>query len=140
MRVVPTAEEILRQVEEELRRTGNPAIIAFVERNHVPMLWKIQEIRRRWVFRTPGTNLTYSTLTEWISGWRELARRPASSKKYEQQQAHLDGLPDKFLIESDLAELRGILTEVQPPKGQRADHPTTKLIDLLDRACHQRRA
>jgi len=53
--------------------------------------------------------------------------------------AHLEALPDELVAQAshtDLDELDALLRAVQPPRGRRQNHPTTRLLDAIDRARH----
>jgi hypothetical protein len=86
---------------------------------------------------TPGTRLVWDDLAGWLASMDELVRRPPAAKTYRDTKAHLALLTPAVLAtaqsvyELDIAEhyVRGAL----PPKGQRAGHPMTALLDAVDR-------
>ena len=86
---------------------------------------------------TPGTRLVWDDLAGWLASMDELVRRPPAAKTYRDTEAHLALLTPEVLAtaqsvyELDIAEhyVRGAL----PPKGQRAGHPMTALLDAVDR-------
>lgn len=89
---------------------------------------------------TPGTRIAWSDLRGWLHGWREIDRRKSSARRYATLHAHL-GLLSEALVEvaevGELDELERVLVDghnVLPPRGQRAEHQTTKLRDAIDRA------
>ncbi len=50
--------------------------------------------------------------------------------------AHLQALPDAVVQEASAEELDGlvgVLREAQPSRGRRQGHPTTRLLDAVDR-------
>lgn len=83
---------------------------------------------------TPGTNLSWHNLTGWINAWYQLRSRPNASRRYRQEDEHLQALPLAMVANTmDVAMLNhfiGILCHpnVRPPRGLRANHPTTPLI------------
>ncbi|MDP2308683.1 MAG: hypothetical protein Q8P18_21860 [Pseudomonadota bacterium] len=88
---------------------------------------------------TPGTRVRWSTLRGWLDGWGEIERRPASSPKHAAQRAHLEVLTDGVVEAAgarELDELHALVNsgEVEPPRGRRAGHATTRLKDAIERA------
>lgn len=87
---------------------------------------------------TPGTRLSFNSLTRWMAGWQQLQGRANSSARYEKEEQHLQALPPEMIAaETDEMVLYDFLSllkvdDVLPPKGFRADHPTT----LLATAAH----
>ena len=123
------------------------------QRSKIAELNRAAELQRGWASRggdavnaapgtvvaTPGTRVTWSDLRGWLDGWRAIDRRQTSAKRYEALHAHL-GLLSAAVIEAadvpELDELERVLVEghnVLPPRGQRAEHPTTGLRDAIDR-------
>lgn len=88
--------------------------------------------------RTPGTRLTWATLREWLDAWAELRGRRLTGKRITDSRAHVAALTPA-VVESaslvELGELEGVLAtdNVVPPRGQRAEHHTTRLRDAIDR-------
>ena len=85
---------------------------------------------------TPGTNLKGATLGEWIEAWGALGRRRISSKRGSDKQKHLEALPDAVVeaaTDAEAEELEQIVRDVQPPRGMRAGHPTTRILDAINR-------
>jgi len=85
---------------------------------------------------TPGTRLRGTTLSEWVEAWRRLDGRRASSARHAAMAAHLEALPDAVVEAAsaeDLDALVGVLREAQPSRGRRQGHPTTRLLDAVDR-------
>lgn len=86
---------------------------------------------------TPGTRLGWSTLAQWLHAQAELSARPASSARHAALAAHLAALPDEIIEAADtrdLDQLDQVVRQAQPPRGQRAGHPTTRLLDAISRA------
>ena len=53
--------------------------------------------------------------------------------------AHLEALPDELVSTAsptDLDELDALLRSLRPPRGRRQNHPTTRLLDAIDRTRH----
>ena len=89
---------------------------------------------------TPGTRLQGNTLGEWIEAWGALRDRRASSARHRALQAHLDALPDAVVEAADPDELDAferLLRSAKPPRGQRASHASTRLLDAADRRKQQ---
>jgi len=88
---------------------------------------------------TPRTRIAWSDLRGWLDGWKAIDRRKSSSLRYQQLAAHLAGLTEAHVEAAGLAELdelEGVLVHghnVLPPRGKRADHPTTRLRNAIDR-------
>ncbi len=85
---------------------------------------------------TPGTRLRGTTLREWVEAWRTLEGRRASSARHAALAAHLEALPDAVVEAAEVAELDAldaILREARPPRGRRQEHPSTWLLDAIDR-------
>lgn len=93
------------------------------------------------VVRTPGTRLCWRSVREWLGAWHALLVRPASAARHQALAAHLEALPDELVAaagEQERDELERVLRSVRPPRGQRSHHPSTRLLDALDRARHGR--
>jgi hypothetical protein len=86
------------------------------------------------VITTPGTRLSWDSLAGWIDAWQQLQGRPHSSRRYWQENQHLQALPVEMIAaEVDEIILYDFLDlmnsgDARPPKGMRAEHPTTPLI------------
>jgi hypothetical protein len=86
---------------------------------------------------TPGTRLVWDDLAGWLASMDELVRRPPAAKTYRDTEAHLALLTPEVLAtaqsvyELDIAD--AYVREALPPKGQRAGHPMTALMDAVDR-------
>lgn len=81
-------------------------------------------------YTTPGTELRWGTLTEWIEAYLRLVAR-RDSDAYRAIQAHIATL-SRHIIEAEtglnsLHNARQIIIQNKPPRGRRADHPTTLL-------------
>lgn len=81
---------------------------------------------------TPGTRVRWANLREWLDGWREIDGRPASRPKHAALRVHLETLPDEVVEATgarELDELHGLVNslEVEPARGKRAGHATTRL-------------
>ncbi len=91
------------------------------------------------VYTTPGTRLCWSSLREWLTAWHTLEARPIRANRPVALAAHLEALPDA-LVEGasplDLDDLAAILRGARPVRGRRQGHPTTRLLDAVDRARH----
>lgn len=88
--------------------------------------------------QTPRTRLTWSTLEGWLAAWDTIAHRPISAKRYADLSAHLSALPDHLVEQAQgssyaLDRLEAILAQNRPPQGRRAGHPSTRLLDAIDR-------
>ncbi|MBK7759555.1 MAG: hypothetical protein IPI35_24790 [Deltaproteobacteria bacterium] len=91
------------------------------------------------IYTTPGTRVCWSTVREWLSAWASLDARPPSAARHMALAAHLEALPDELVARAsptDLDELDALLRSVQPVRGRRQNHPTTRLLDAIDRARH----
>ncbi|AMR78563.1 LPD1 domain-containing protein [Cupriavidus nantongensis] len=83
---------------------------------------------------TPGTNIHWGTLGQWVAGWRSLNRRAPSAKKHEQLESHVHALARKVGIitseskESVLVAAKRLIEQLQPPRGARERHPTTEIL------------
>lgn len=86
---------------------------------------------------TTGTRVRWSSLRAWLNGWATLAARRVSSARTRALDEHLAALPEA-LVEAapaaELDELERVLRDQQPPRGKREGHPTTRLLDAVDRA------
>ncbi len=85
---------------------------------------------------TPGTRLRGTTLGEWVEAWRALEARRPSSARHAALAAHLEALPNAVVEASEVAELDALdalLREARPPRGRRQEHPSTRLLDAIDR-------
>ncbi|QBY56033.1 LPD1 domain-containing protein [Cupriavidus oxalaticus] len=93
--------------------------------------------------KTPGTNLQWATLGEWVKGWRALDRRAASTKRHEQLQSHVQALASKVDVitseakESVLVAAKRLIEQLQPPRGTREDHPTTEILHRVGTKLNQ---
>ncbi len=91
------------------------------------------------VYTTPGTRLCWSSVREWLSAWHALEARPLSSNRHAALAAHLEALPDSLVASAgahELDALEPVLRANQPVRGRRQGHPTTRLLDAIDRARH----
>jgi hypothetical protein len=83
---------------------------------------------------TPGTRLSWDSLAGWIDGWRQLQGRAHSSDRYMKESDHIRALPAEMIAaETDQTVLYDFLhlmndDNARPPKGMRAEHPTTPLV------------
>ncbi|MCY1529790.1 hypothetical protein D9M68_649550 [compost metagenome] len=96
--------------------------------------------------KTPGTNLQWATLGEWVKGWRALDRRAASTKRHEQLQSHVVALASKVDVitteakESVLVAAKRLIEQLQPPRGTREHHPTTEILHRVGTRLNQVRS
>ena len=101
-------------------------------------------------FRTPGTDLTWATLEEWLAGAWRIERRRASARRNAQAGLHVRALSLSVI---DLCSSRATLTACdrllrrgpprfsRPPRGQRQNAPQTALIiAIANRIAHIDRA
>lgn len=94
-------------------------------------------------YRTHGTNLSWSTLGQWIAAAHRLDHRRLSSSRSAALKAHGSSLPREIInaeyeidvIDQALALLKyGPPCLARPQKGYRADAPQTRIIeDLMNR-------
>lgn len=94
-------------------------------------------------YTTPGTRLTWSNVTEWVSAVHRIDRRRLSAARNRTFAAHAAALPrDLINRETHVPSLEAAIHLlkygppglVRPPKGPRAGHPTTPIImDLMNR-------
>ena len=83
---------------------------------------------------TPSTNLSWHNLASWINAWYQLQGRQHSSRRYRQEDKHLQAVPLAMIANTaDVAVLTHFINvlhqpNVRPPRGLRANHPTTALI------------
>ncbi len=85
---------------------------------------------------TPGTRLRGTSLAEWVEAWRTLDGRRASSARHSAMAAHLEALPEPVVEAAGALELDAlvaVLREARPSRGRRQGHPTTRLLDAVDR-------
>jgi N12 class adenine-specific DNA methylase len=91
---------------------------------------------------TPGTQLKWKGVAGWIAAWHQLGARKSSSKKYTQQDAHVESLTKTVIdAEQDLHVLRAALAlfkgrgrasqTILPPKGKREGSHAVQVIDWL---------
>ena len=94
-------------------------------------------------YTTPGTRLTWSSVTEWVRAAHRIDRRRLSEARNRALAAHAAALPRALINrETHLPSLEAALHLLKygppglarPPKGARAGHPTTPIImDLMNR-------
>ena len=99
---------------------------------------RLQAEARKWrpgqVITTPGTRLSWDSLAGWIDAWQRLQGRVHSSDRYWKEGQHIRTLPVEMIAaEADETILYDFLDlmntgDARPPKGMRAEHPTTPLI------------
>lgn len=86
------------------------------------------------VITTPGTRLSWDSLAGWVDAWQQLQGRSHSSRRYWQENQHVRALPVEMIAaEVDETILHVFLDlmnsgDARPPKGMRAEHPTTPLV------------
>jgi hypothetical protein len=86
------------------------------------------------VVTTPGTRLSWDSLAGWIDAWQRLQPRAHSSDRYWKESQHIRALPVEMITaEADETILYDFLDlmnsgDTRPPKGMRAEHPTTPLV------------
>ena len=78
------------------------------------------------------TLIEFWDLRGWCEGYQAIAGRPPSSDKYAAQRALVEALPLSYIKHCpnpcDLLLARKYLKKLRPSRGQRQDHPTTRLI------------
>lgn len=94
-------------------------------------------------YTTPGTRLTWSDVSEWIDAAHRIDRRRLSEARNRALAAHGAALPrDLINCETRVRSLEAAIHLLKhgppglarPPKGARANHPTTPVImDLMNR-------
>ncbi|MCZ7673809.1 MAG: hypothetical protein M5U34_45165 [Chloroflexi bacterium] len=99
---------------------------------------RLQAEAEKWrpgqVITTPGTRLSWDSLAGWIDAWQQLQGRSHSSRRYWQENQHIRALPVEMITaETDETILYDFLDlmnsgDARPPKGMRAEHPTTPLV------------
>lgn len=85
---------------------------------------------------TTGTRLQGTTLGQWCDAWHAIQGRRLSAARYAATDSHLRDLPDDVVAEAELEELarlEGIVRGISVPRGRRAVHPRTRLLDAIDR-------
>lgn len=94
-------------------------------------------------YTTPGTRLTWSDVSEWVDAAHRIDRRRLSEAWNRALGAHGAAMPRELIKrETDVPSLEAAIHLLKygppglarPPKGARADHPTTPVImDLMNR-------
>lgn len=87
--------------------------------------------------QTPGTNLYWSTLEQWLDVWDTIRARRTTSKKDWDLSEHLQALPDELVVQASapaLDRLEELLRRFRPRRGARMGHPSTRLLDAVHRA------
>jgi hypothetical protein len=87
--------------------------------------------------QTPNTRLRWSDLRGWLDAWRQIQARRISATRHRQEAVHLDALPDAVIEAAGAAdrdEFEQLLFATRPPPGLRADHPSVRLLNAIDRA------
>ena len=94
-------------------------------------------------YTTPGTRLTWSDVGEWVEAAHRIDRRRLSAARNRALAAHGAALPRELIdrethvpsLEAAIHLLKyGPPGLARPPRGARADHPTTPVImDLINR-------
>ena len=94
-------------------------------------------------YTTPGTRLTWSDVGEWVEAAHRIDRRRLSAARNRALAAHGAVLPRELIdrethvpsLEAAIHLLKyGPPGLARPPRGARADHPTTPVImDLMNR-------
>jgi len=86
---------------------------------------------------TPGTNIRWTTLRDWVKGWRAIERRAPSATRHSQLAAHLDALAaqsDVIASETSdavLVSAKRLIEGRQPARGTREGHPTTEVLQRI---------
>nr|WP_280971304.1 LPD1 domain-containing protein [Cupriavidus gilardii]WDE72566.1 hypothetical protein [Cupriavidus gilardii] len=92
---------------------------------------------------TPGTNIQWGTLGQWVKGWRTLNRRAPSAKRHEQLDNHVQALAREVDVitseskESVLVAAKRLIEQLQPPRGTREHHPTTEILHRVGTRLNQ---
>ena len=94
-------------------------------------------------YTTPGTRLTWSDVSERVDAAHRIDRRRLSEARNRALGAHGAAMPRELIRrETDIPSLEAAIHLLKygpprlarPPKGARADHPTTPVImDLMNR-------
>ncbi len=94
-------------------------------------------------YTTPGTRITWSNVAEWVEAAHRIDRRRLSAARNRALAAHGAVLPRELIerethvptLEAAIHLLKyGPPGLARPPRGARADHPTTPVImDLMNR-------
>lgn len=92
-------------------------------------------------YQTPGTQLTWSSLEEWLKAALQLDARRSSLHSKQSCRHHVEALPLSLIpLCLDIATLiacrsllqRGPPSFAQPPRGNRANAPHTQLIMAIN--------
>ncbi|WP_196488057.1 hypothetical protein [Burkholderia pseudomultivorans] len=111
-------------------------------------MFRTQKMRAQSVAITaPGTRVTWCSLKEWIAAWKQINARPASSKKHQQRAAHVAVLASNIGVvnrEMDIATLETAKQLIErenmlPPRGNRAGHPATEILQRVGTVLNERR-
>lgn len=127
---VPYNQMVWEKVPTETAVTTLEAVRAEEQRR----LAEAQRWRPGQTITTPGTRLSFSSLTEWIAGWQQLQARAHSSDRYQKEGWHLQALPPEIIMsETDEMVLYHFLSllkedDALPPKGSRTNYATTLLV------------
>jgi len=99
--------------------------------------------------QTPGTNVKWATLREWMDAWKQLDARAASSQRHEQLKAHVAELASKMDVingEQDVDTLAAVKQLIEtagnnilPPRGQREGHPATEILQRVGTVLNERK-
>ncbi len=87
--------------------------------------------------KTPGTNIRWTTLREWVKGWRAIERRAPSATRHTQLAAHLDALSAQIEVivsetsDAVLVSAKRLIEGRQPPRGTREGHSTTEVLQRI---------
>jgi len=93
------------------------------------------------VYRTPGTTVTWSSVTEWCLAAMKLDRRRLSQKRNRDLTTHSGCMPLSMIYaETDLEAIEtavfllksGPKYLCRPTRGNRAEHPSTPIIVALN--------
>ncbi|WP_316157994.1 LPD1 domain-containing protein [Cupriavidus sp. BIC8F] len=93
--------------------------------------------------KTPGTNVKWATLGEWVKGWRALDRRAPSATRHEELESHVAALASKVDVitseskEAVLVAAKRLIEQLQPPRGTRERHPTTEILHRVGTRLNQ---
>jgi hypothetical protein len=91
-------------------------------------------------YTTPGTQLEWRTLREWLVAYRTLRRQPPSLVVHEAMVQHFLVLPDALILSADTEDLeafRKVLGWIRPAPEEQEGHRFSHLRALL-RQAHKR--
>ncbi|MBB5405149.1 hypothetical protein [Paraburkholderia youngii] len=111
------------------------------------VLFQTQRAAQRVAITTPGTRISWSSLEEWMVGWKHISARAATSKRHAQRAAHVAALASHMELvnrETDIETLAAVKLLVErekmlPPRGEREGHPATEILQRVGTVLNERR-